>query len=176
MRREQHVIEACALLRRRCLLWLLPFAALSPVTGAAQSVFTSIPPQAFVVDQLVGDLVKIEVLLPPGASPATYEPTPKQMAALDRADLYLQIGAPFERAVLGKITAMMSELEVVDCRHGIELIPIGRGGHHHGDEGLDPHIWLDPQRMKMIATTSARNADRGRTFGQRHGRDQETEA
>jgi zinc transport system substrate-binding protein len=149
------LIEVFVLLRRRCLLWLVPFAVLSPVTGAPQSVFTSIPPQAFVVDQLAGDLVEIEVLLPPGASPATFEPTPKQMATLDRADLYLQIGAPFERAVLGKITEMLSELEVVDCRRGIELIPVGGGGHHHGDAGLDPHIWLDPQRMKTIATTSA---------------------
>jgi zinc transport system substrate-binding protein len=121
----------------------------------AETVFTSIPPQAFVVERLAGDMVTVEVLLPPGASPATYEPTPKQMAAVDRSMLYLQIGAPFEGPVLAKVAELMPDLEVVDCRQGIELEPMDGDGHHHGDTLFDPHIWLDPQRMKVIATTTA---------------------
>jgi ABC-type Zn uptake system ZnuABC Zn-binding protein ZnuA len=130
----------------------LTLAILAPVVSGAQGVYVSIPPQAFVVEWLVGDLVEIEILLPPGASPATYEPTPKQMAALDRSQLYLQIGAPFEGPVLAKVSNLMPELRVVDCRTGIELEPIGGDGHDHGAGLLDPHIWLDPQRMKIIAS------------------------
>ncbi len=37
----------------------------------------------------------------------------------------------------------------------MELEPIGGGGHDHGAGLLDPHIWLDPQRMKIIASTTA---------------------
>jgi len=97
---------------------LLTLAVLAPAVSSAQGVFVSIPPQAFVVEALAGDLVQVDVLLPPGASPATYEPTAKQMATLDHAQLYLQIG-------------------------------------DHGAGLLDPHIWLDPQRMKIIASTTA---------------------
>ncbi len=134
---------------------LLALAILAPAVSFAQGVFVSIPPQAFLVEWLAGDLVEVEVLLPPGASPATYEPTPKQMAALDRSQLYLQIGAPFEAPVLAKISELMPDLRVVDCRAGVELEPIGGDGHDHGAGLLDPHIWLDPQRMKVIAATTS---------------------
>jgi len=135
---------------------VLTLAILVPAVASAQGVFVSIPPQAFLVEWLAGDLVKVEVLLPPGASPATYEPTPKQMAAIDRSQLYLQIGAPFEGPVLAKVTDLMPDLRVVDCRTGVELEPIDGGGHDHGSGLLDPHIWLDPQRMKTVAGTTAK--------------------
>jgi zinc transport system substrate-binding protein len=134
---------------------VLNLVILAPVVSVAQEVYVSIPPQAFVVEWLAGNLVQVDVLLPPGASPATYEPTPKQMAALDHAQLYLQIGAPFEGPILAKVSELMPELRVVDCRAGVELEPIGGGGHDHGAGLLDPHIWLDPQRMKIIASTTA---------------------
>ncbi len=118
-------------------------------------VFVSIPPQEFVVEKLVGDRVLVEVLLPPGASPATYEPTPRQMARLDRATIYLQIGSPFEGPLLEKLTDLMPDLEVVDCRKGVELVPIEGHTHGHGEDFLDPHIWMDPTRMKTIAATTA---------------------
>jgi zinc transport system substrate-binding protein len=132
---------------------LLP-VMLVPAVSFGQAVFVSIPPQAFVVERLAGQSVKVEVLLPPGASPATYEPTPKQMAALDRSLLYLQIGAPFEGPVLDKARVLMPELRIVDCRQGMELEPMA-GRHDHGTGLLDPHDWLDPERMKRVATTSA---------------------
>lgn len=135
---------------------VLTLAILAPVASGAQGVYVSIPPQAFLVEWMVGDLVDVGILLPPGASPATYEPTPRQMAALDHAQLYLQIGAPFEAPVLAKVSDLMPDLRVVDCRVGVELEPIGGDGHDHGFGLLDPHIWLDPRRMKTIADTTAK--------------------
>lgn len=137
----------------RSRLILIP-AIFAPAISFGQVVFVSIPPQAYVVERLAGDSLDIEVLLPPGASPATYEPTPKQMAALDRSRLYLQIGAPFEGPVLEKVRVMMPDLRIVDCRSGVELETVA-GGHNHGSALLDPHIWLDPSRMKLVASTSA---------------------
>jgi len=118
-------------------------------------VFVSIPPQKYVVEAIAGDFVDVEVLLPGGASPATYEPTPRQMVSLDRAQLYLQIGVPFEGPLLVKAAGLMPDLQIVDCRAGIELVPVAEGGHSHDAEHLDPHIWLDPERMMTIATTTA---------------------
>jgi zinc transport system substrate-binding protein len=151
---------------------LTVIATSTSVVSFAQNVYVSIPPQAFVVDQIAGDLVEVAVLLPPGGSPATYEPTPKQMASLDRAQLYLQIGAPFEGPVLSKISKLMPDLQVVDCRTGIDLEPIGDHGHDHATGLLDPHIWLDPQLMKIIASTTARVLqdlfpDESKTIGDR---------
>jgi zinc transport system substrate-binding protein len=138
------------------LLRALILVVLAPSAGLAQGVFVSIPPQAFLVERLAGQSVDLEILLPPGASPATYEPTPLQMAALDRSRLYLQIGAPFEGPVLKKIANLMPGLRIVDCRAGVELEPMDTSGHDHATGGLDPHIWLDPRRMMIVAGTTAK--------------------
>jgi zinc transport system substrate-binding protein len=123
---------------------------------SADDVFVSIPPQAFLVEEFARDLVRVDVLLPPGASPATFEPSPKQLASLDRSRLYLQIGAPFEGSVLEKLAGVMPELRIVDCRDGIQLEPMEGTDHDHGTALLDPHIWLDPRRMKIVAENTAR--------------------
>jgi len=117
-------------------------------------VFVSIPPLAAIVDSIAGPRVRVEVLLPPGASPATYEPTPRQMAGLAEAVLFFRIGAPFEDAIFTKTANLVPDLKVVDCRKGIELVP--EEGHGHaglGEAPPDPHIWLDPVRAETITTT-----------------------
>jgi zinc transport system substrate-binding protein len=124
--------------------------------GADPVIFVGIPPLEFAVERLAGDFVTVEVLLPPGASPHTYEPTPRQMAALDRATLYLQIGVPFEGPFLDKVSSVVDGLSIVDCRNGVELVPIeGDDQHDHGHGFLDPHIWLDPARMQLVAANIA---------------------
>jgi zinc transport system substrate-binding protein len=137
---------------------LAAVANLCPSATAAAAepplVFVGIPPLAWVVEQL-SDRVAVEVLLPPGASPHVYEPSPRQVASLDGAELYLQIGLPFEGPLLAKIEALMPGLRVVDCRRGIELVPMEEHGHDHAEGSADPHIWLDPQRMAAVAATAA---------------------
>ena len=127
----------------------------APAQGAdTPLVFVSIPPQKSFVEQVAGSLVHVQVLLPPGASPATYEPTPHQMASLKHADLYLSIGVPFEGRLLQKVAELIPELQIIDCRRGVELVPME--GHRHGvanGASFDPHIWLDPMRVKIIAGT-----------------------
>ena len=51
-------------------------------------VFVSISPQKYFVQQIGKDLVDVKVMVQPGASPATYEPKPKQMVDLSKAKLY----------------------------------------------------------------------------------------
>ncbi len=117
------------------------------------SVFVSIPPQAQFVERVGGQHVSVHVLVPPGASPATYEPAPSQIAALDDADLYFRIGVPFEEALIPRIRASMPDLKIVDLREGIELREIEGGEGGRGTK--DPHIWLDPMLVVTQAETIA---------------------
>ncbi len=55
-------------------------------------VFVSILPQQYFVQQIGTDLVDVRVMVGPGQNPATYEPTPQQMAALSKANVYFRIG------------------------------------------------------------------------------------
>lgn len=120
---------------------------------AAVSVCVSIPPQAFLVERIGRERVSVEVLVGPGQSPATYEPTPAQMATLDRADVYFRIGVPFEDTLMGRISASMPRLNVVDLREGIELQPIDDHGGDHAHGRMDPHTWLDPTLVAVQART-----------------------
>lgn len=124
-------------------------------TSGKIKVFVSIPPQTFFVQRIGGDLVDVQVLVPPGGSPATYEPTAKQMAALSESQVYFKIGIPFEKSLLKKMKSALKDLNVVDTRKGVELRPIEVGEEHHGHtrEELDPHIWLDPLRVIIQART-----------------------
>jgi len=127
-------------------------------------VFVSIVPQKYFVQQIGKDLVDVHVMVQPGASPATYEPKPKQMADLSKTRVYFAIGVPFENAWLKKIAAANPKMKVVHTDHGIKKIPMAahhphdeEGEHHdedHDEQGiLDPHIWLSPPLVKIQART-----------------------
>ncbi|MDK2820817.1 MAG: zinc transport system substrate-binding protein [Clostridia bacterium] len=100
-------------------------------------VAVSILPQADFVKSIGKDKVRVVVMIPPGASPATYEPTPSQLKELSQADMYVKIGnLPFEKAWLNKIISANNKMKVVNSSEGIKII------------GDNPHIWLSPTLVK----------------------------
>jgi zinc transport system substrate-binding protein len=147
------------------LLFIILFlisAASSANSSEKLSVFVSIVPQKYFVQQIGKDMVDVKIMVKPGASPATYEPKPRQMAELSKAKLYFSIGVPFENAWLKKISAANPDMKVIHTDHGIEKIAMAE--HHHdekahedgdddGHTGLDPHIWTAPILVKIQAET-----------------------
>ena len=113
-------------------------------------VFVSIIPQAYFVERIGGDYIKAEVLVGPGQSPATYEPTPKQMARLGRSKLYFRIGVPFEKVFIPKISSAFPDLHIVDTSAGVPLQYFSQSAAR---QVADPHIWLDPKLVKIQAET-----------------------
>lgn len=126
---------------------------------AKLDVCVSIPPQAFFVKQIAGDRVHTTVLIPPGASPATYAPKPSQLKAIKKASLYLTIGVPFEKNWLARFQSINPNLHIIDMTQGIEKMPMqdhleethADDDHHH--TGLDPHVWLSPSLVAKMAKT-----------------------
>jgi len=104
-------------------------------------VWVSIVPQKYFVERVGGDRVQVEVMVPPGFRPESYEPKPSQIEGLAEADLYVRIGVPFEETWMPRIEAANEEMLVVDESAGIERI----------DD--DPHIWLSPRLVKVRAWT-----------------------
>ena len=123
-----------------------------PRTNRPLTVTVSILPQAWFVDHIGSDLVTVRVLVGPGHSPATYEPTPRQMAALQGSALFFCAGVPFERGFVDRIADLNPGPRVVGSRpeagaaHDHED---PHHGHHHDD--LDPHTWLDPDQAAVFA-------------------------
>jgi zinc transport system substrate-binding protein len=101
-------------------------------------VFVSIVPQKYFVQQIGKDLVDAQVMVQPGANPATYEPKPKQMADLSKTKIYFAIGVPFENAWLSKIAATNPDMRVIHTDHGIEKLAM-EAHHHHDDHEKGEH-------------------------------------
>jgi zinc transport system substrate-binding protein len=135
-----------------CLAVMLIVSApsVAKTTTGEISAFVSILPQAYFVERIGGKYVDVTVLVGPGQSPATYEPTPKQMARLGRSQLYFRIGTPFERGFIDKISRTFTNLTIIDTRKGVTLRYFKQS---QGLEVPDPHIWLDPKRVKIQAET-----------------------
>ncbi len=165
---------------RTIILTLITFSLLMVQTVWAGPIqtFVSIVPQKYFVEKIGGEHVKVEVMVRPGASPATYEPKPAQMVELSNSKVYFAIGVPFEETWLEKIAAANSAMKVVHTEQGIEKVPMG-GYHHHGATGsdknhheggrLDPHIWLSPplvmvQLRTILSTLKELDPGHGQVF------------
>jgi zinc transport system substrate-binding protein len=113
-------------------------------------VIASIAPLADFVKQVGGERVDVKLLLPPGASPHVYEPTPKTMKDVTDARVFVKIGAGLEFWAEKIIKASGNKrLIIVDSSTGVSLI---REAHSHSLLSADPHIWLDPVIAVGIVT------------------------
>jgi zinc transport system substrate-binding protein len=120
----------------------LAFLFLSPAFSIAKepmTVFVSILPQKHFVERIGGDRVSVQVMVSPGASPATYEPKPRQMAAISKARLYFAVGAPFESVWLDRIASTNPEMNIVRTQDGIEKRAMAAHHHGHGDDSDHGH-------------------------------------
>jgi zinc transport system substrate-binding protein len=122
-------------------------------------VFASILPQAYFLERIGGDRLDIEVLVGEGQSPETYEPTPRQMAALAEAKAWFLIGVPFEKNLMKKLGPSHPNLAMVETQKGVPYRRLSgyENGHNvhgtgHGRRGApDPHIWMSPRLVKLQA-------------------------
>jgi len=112
--------------------------------------FVSILPQQYFVQQIGTDLVDVRVMVGPGQNPATYEPTPQQMAALSKANVYFRIGVPFESTWLDKIELNNEKLIIVECCDSIANLNDHDHAHDHNTD-YDPHVWTSPKNVIKIA-------------------------
>ena len=139
-------------------LWIFLLASCNTGGTAVDHVVISVSiiPQQYFIEQLAGGLAEVNVMIPPGASPATYEPTVSQLVKLNRSAVYMRIGyVGFEQSWMEKITSVNPGMKIVDLSEGVEIIgeEAGDGGDHHGPAhyGTDPHIWMSTINARIIA-------------------------
>ena len=87
------------------------------------SVFTTVVPLATFVERIGGDQVQVQAMVRSGQNPHAYEPSPRQVAALADADLYVRVGMSLEDAWLPRIRATNARMRVLDARDNIRLRP-----------------------------------------------------
>lgn len=125
------------------------------------TVAVSIVPQETFVKAVSGNLVDVVTMIPPGNSPANYQPTPKEMIKFSESQVYFSIEVPTEKHnILDKIKEYNKDIKVVPLAKIVSEVYPDRSfcededhshdDHSHHHDGRDPHIWLSPKRVKVM--------------------------
>lgn len=107
------------------------------------NISVTVLPYKDFVENVGGDKVNVNVLIPPGVSPHDFELTPKQIRKIYKSDLYFKVGEVFifEKVWLDKIISTSKKIKIIDCSQGIQTI-----GNNH-------HLWLGMKEAKIIVNS-----------------------
>lgn len=125
-------------------------------TETGITIAVGIVPEAAFVQAVAGDLVDIVTLIPPGNSPANYQPTAMEMQALSDAEIYFTLQMPTEQAnILPKVGDFNPDIQIVDLREAVLgtyplLNTSGEAIETTQGQSVDPHIWLSPKRAAVM--------------------------
>ena len=143
------------------------------LAALAGSAFGNEPPRlrAVATTSIAGDVVKavagdgldLRVLMGAGMDPHTFEPTPRDAAAVAEARLLVVNGAGLETfqerlldANRSERTRLVDLSEGLPLRHSAEVCPHDHDHAGHDHDQPDPHVWLDPTLVIRWVDTIAR--------------------
>jgi ABC-type Zn uptake system ZnuABC Zn-binding protein ZnuA len=111
-------------------------------------VVASVTFLADVAQNVAGDRFTVRALIPPGADPHSFEPTPKDLGAVATADLVIVNGGGLEGPLLALLQNAGGTATIVDASAGLQSRVPQPGEPPLGSSETDPHFWLDPVLMK----------------------------
>ena len=118
-----------------------------------KTIFVTITPMQSLIEEITMGDFDVEVIVPKGASPETFEPTPKQVTSFSDAEFIFSTGLiDFEQSLVKRIDG---KAELVNLSKDIELIAGSCScGNHHHKHGIDPHIWTSPRALRTMVTNA----------------------
>jgi len=127
----------------RSLAVILLVSLLASCSGTnAPDILTTTTILADVTRNVVGDRFSVGSLLPVGADPHSYQPTPQDTAKISQSKVLIINGAEYEHFLEGLIENADGERPVVEASAGLRLLTDAENEH-----GVDPHLWLDPNNV-----------------------------
>ncbi len=134
----------------------LLFALLTPLLCHSAQVTVSILPQKTFIHAIAGNAVDVQVLIPKGHNPATFQLSPKQLHRLTQSSVYFTTGVPFEAVLLPRIINEHHNIHIINTSNGVANRHFESHDHDHEHEhpgGKDPHFWLDPVLLNQQLDT-----------------------
>lgn len=119
-----------------------------------QVITVSILPQKTFVEMIAGNEFKVNVLLPPGESPATFTLLPSQLKDIAHSEIWFRLGhISFEYSWKEKIEQANRKMKVIDLSKGLDLIAAtsATSANKKEEKGVNPHIWMSPPLVKQMA-------------------------
>lgn len=155
-------------IRTFAVIFIIIFVFLSS-TGCVENsidgtidILVTILPQKEMLEAIGGSYITVTLMVPPGQSPHSFEPTPEQMTKVAKAKAYFIVGSgvEFEITHLDTILTQNPDLQIYDCSTYAEVVSFdehyGQQYYHNGsiqdhEAGTDPHIWTSPLNFKKMA-------------------------
>ncbi len=145
--------------------------SLAPSAAKKVRVVATTNDLKWAAEQIGGDRVEVVALMHPLQNPHTVQPRPSFVVQLNRADLLVRVGLDYEETWLPPLVEESRNNRIrrggigdVDASIGIPLleVPQGRITREQGEVHIfgNPHYWLDPENMKIIARNIANGLQR----------------
>lgn len=123
-------------------------------SNAKPTLAATIFPLYDIVREVAGENFQVVLICPPGASPHTFEPTPSTLTDLQGASRVYAIGHGLDDWISGLTEATGAPTIIVD-RNIRLLTSADETGQAGGEDGTDPHYWLNADNGLMVALTVA---------------------
>src|SRR5688572_648232 len=97
---------------------------------------------ADITRNVAGERIEVESLLPVGADPHSYQPTPQDVAKIEQSKLLIINGAEYEHFLESLLENAGGERQIIEASTGLSPRTDAESEH-----GVDPHFWLDPNNV-----------------------------
>ena len=119
-----------------------------------QIVCTSFPAYDF-AREIAGDRAQIRLLIKPGAEVHSYEPSPRDIIAIQDSDLFICNGGESEAWVESLVDGSVNALRMLDCveavaESGEGIYAAEESSDGEEEEELDEHVWTTPGNAAKI--------------------------
>ncbi len=127
----------------------------TPEVTEKKQVLVTLPVYRYFVERIAGEHIDVHVLVPPGANPHAYEPSPLEVHRAQQCSLWVRTGEPMESKILTALSERNQQLNLLNLAHELEedLIETHDHDHHHHccHDEHDLHFWLSPKLAKKQA-------------------------
>lgn len=117
-------------------------------------ITVSIAPFKYFIEEIAGNDFKVNIMVPAGADPHTYEPYPEQINKLRKSVAYISNGyLGFEMNWLERFYETNNTMKRLSL--GDKIDPLNSVHHHEGSqiESADPHYWVSPSCALIMASS-----------------------
>jgi ABC-type Zn uptake system ZnuABC Zn-binding protein ZnuA len=135
---------------KRLIIYLLFIVTLLssclPTASQTSSLPRVLAVESFLADiaqNVAGDRLAVESLIPVGADPHAYQPSPQDATRIANADVLIINGANLEAFIAPILQNASAKLRVISASAGLMARTDPSGEHSEGD----PHFWLDPNNV-----------------------------
>jgi ABC-type Zn uptake system ZnuABC Zn-binding protein ZnuA len=140
------IINSIIVLTTLTALFLTGCGSVPKSNGGGLKILTSTTFLADITQNIAGDRLKVESLLPIGADPHAYQAAPSDVAKIAESNLLILNGVEYEHFIEPLLENAGGERLIITASDGLTPNQM-KDGENAGQMTGDPHMWLDPNRV-----------------------------